>query len=38
MHAVEKLMRHLKEIVHGFARLIVVLFVVTLMVFPTVAF
>ena len=34
----KELMRHLKEIVHGFARLIVVLFVVTLMVFPTVAF
>ena len=31
----KELMQHLKEIVHGFARLIVVLFVVTLMVFPT---
>ena len=34
----KELMRHLKGIVHGFARLIVVIFVVTLMVFPTVAF
>lgn len=35
MSTTKQLMRHLKEIVHGFARLIVVLFVVTLMVFPT---
>lgn len=34
----KQLMRHLKEIVHGFARLIAVLFVVALMVFPTAAF
>lgn len=38
MLAVQKPMRHLKEIVHGIARLIAVLFVVALMVFPTAAF
>lgn len=34
----KQLMRHLKEIVHGIIRLIAVLFVVALMVFPTAAF
>lgn len=34
----KKLMRHLKEIVHGITRLIAMIFVVTLMVFPTAAF
>lgn len=34
----KQLMRHLKEIVHGIARLVAVLFVVALMVFPTAAF
>lgn len=33
----KELMRHLKEIVHGIARLIAVIFVVILAVFPTAA-
>ena len=35
MHAVEKLMQHPSGIVHGIIRVTAVLFVVTLMVFPT---
>ena len=37
MSMTKQLMRHLKEIVHGIIRLIAVLFVVALMVFPTAA-
>ena len=35
MHAVEKLMQHPSGIVHGIVRLIAVIFVVILAVFPT---
>lgn len=38
MHAVEKLMRHPPWIVHGIIRLIAVIFVVILAVFPTAAY
>ena len=34
----KQLMRHLKEIVHRIIRVIAMIFVVTLMVFPTAAF
>ena len=38
MHAVEKLMQHPSGIVHGIVRVIAVIFVVILTVFPTAAF
>lgn len=38
MHAVEKLMQHPSGIVHGIIRVIAVIFVVILAVFPTAAY